>query len=250
MKASHLFRSAISLSIVALFVFAGCKKTNPASPGNNGVTSGDFLSSRNYDKMTVEIQYIAGYQPSSATIGNLTSFLQSRLNKPAGINVTQKAISISGKSAYSLIDIQAIEHANRTQNTSGSTITAYVFFADGDYAGNAGSSQVLGITYGFSSIVIFEKTIQNLSGGVGQPSVSTLESTVSEHEFGHALGLVNNGTSMQASHQDTPHGKHCTSTSCLMYYSVETSDVVANLLGGIPTLDANCLNDLHANGGR
>jgi hypothetical protein len=248
MKPSILFRYTLAIAI--LFIYSGCKKSNPFSPGNNGVTPNDFLSSRNYDKMTVEVQYIAGYQPSSATVSNLTTFLQSRLNKPGGINVTQKAISISGKSSYSLTDIEAIEHANRTQNTSGSTVTAYVFFVDGDYAGNAGSSQVLGITYGNSSIVIFEKTIQSLSGGVGQPSVSTLESTVSEHEFGHVLGLVNNGTSMQSSHQDTPHGKHCTSTSCLMYYSVETSDVVANLLGGIPSLDANCLNDLHGNGGR
>jgi predicted Zn-dependent protease len=235
----------------ALGVFAGgCKKSGSPSLGNGTVSPGDFLSSHNYDQMNVEVQYISGYQPSAATISNLSSFLQARLNKPNGIHITQKALSISHQSSYSLSDIRNIESANRTQNVSGHTVAAYIFFADGDYASNSGSSFVLGMQYGNSSIVMFEKTIQNLSGGVGQPSVATLETTVSEHEFGHMFGLVNNGSPMVSSHQDASNGKHCNNKNCLMYYSVETSDVVNNLIGGVPSLDANCMADLHANGGQ
>jgi hypothetical protein len=35
-----------------------------------------------------------------------------------------------------------------------------------------------------------------------------------------------------------------------MHYSVRLSDFIANLLGGMPQLDQNCLNDLAANGGK
>ena len=247
-RSVHTVIACLSLALV--LVAGGCKKNGSPSLGNSTVSPNDFLSSRNYNQLNVEVQYIQGYQPSAATISNLNAFLQARLNKPNGIHITQKAISISHKSAYSLSDIRSIESANRTQNVSGQTVAAYIFFADGDYAANSGSSFVLGIEYGNSSIVMFEKTIQNLSGGVGQPSIATLESTVSEHEFGHMLGLVNNGSAMVSSHQDGANGKHCNDKSCLMYYSVETSDVVANLVGGVPGLDANCLADLHANGGQ
>jgi predicted Zn-dependent protease len=236
---------------LALGLFAGgCKKAASPSLGNSTVSPNDFLSSHTYNQLNVEVQYISGYQPSATTISNLSAFLQARLNKPNGIHITQKAISISHQSSYSLSDIRNIESANRTQNVSGQTVAAYIFFADGDYAANSGSSFVLGMEYGNSSIVMFEKTIQNLSGGVGQPSVATLETTVSEHEFGHMLGLVNNGTAMVSGHQDSGNGKHCNNKNCLMYFSVETSDVVNNLLGGVPGLDANCMADLHANGGQ
>ena len=39
--------------------------------------------------------------------------------------------------------------------------------------------------------------------------------------------------------------------TCLMYYATETSDIFGLLVtGNIPTLDAQCLADLHANGGK
>ncbi len=65
------------------------------------------------------------------------------------------------------------------------------------------------------------------------------------------LGLVNTGTTPQTDHQDHAHGAHCTQTSCLMYYQVDTSNFLANLLGGtVPSLDAACVQDLKANGGK
>jgi len=74
---------------------------------------------------------------------------------------------------------------------------------------------------------------------------------VATHELGHVLGLVDLGSAMQQTHKDAAHGNHCDVTSCLMFWSVNTSDFVANLLGGtIPTPDAKCAADLTANGGK
>lgn len=243
----------IKYAILLLFVMAsGCRKdsvTNNSSPVN--VIPNDFLSNSNYDKLVVEIQYLNGFAPTAGAINNLNTFLQMRLNKTTGITIVQKVISSPVKSVYTLAEIQAIENVNRTQKTNGKTLTAYFFFAEGDYAANSGSSKVLGVAYGSSSMVIFEKTIRDFAGGVTQPPLTTVESTVIHHEFGHILGLVDNGTPMKAAHLDSSHGKHCDDQNCLMYYAAETSDIVANLVGGnIPALNTKCLDDLKGNGGK
>jgi predicted Zn-dependent protease len=238
----------ILFAVIFLIAVSSCKKDRHFIKNDN-VSPNDFLSSSKYDKLVVEVQYMAGYQPSSAALNRLTTLLQERLNKPDGIMISQKSISAQGKAVYSSADVEAIEKAERTQNTKGNTLTAYILFLDGDYSDNSGSSKVLGLTYANSSMVIFEKAVKDFSGGLSQPSTDVLESTVVNHEFGHVLGLVNNGTTMQSSHQSN--GAHCNNKNCLMYYQAETSDIIGNLIGNnVPSFDSNCLNDLKGNGGK
>jgi len=235
-------------------LFFACKKDNstaPNSPATNAVTPKDFLSQEKYNKLQIEVQFVYGYKPTPTAIENLKSFLQQRLNKPAGIEVIYTTIEPSNKTIYTVDDLREIEKNNRTLKNNGSTISAYILFLDGDYAQNSENVKTFGLAYGASSMAIFEKTIREFSGGLGQPAISTVESAVSQHEFCHIMGLVNNGTGLTNSHQDEIHGKHCSNSGCLMYYATETSDIIANLLGNpIPSLDQNCINDLKANGGK
>lgn len=255
-------RANFSIFILLFVVFfLGCKDEEVGLPDGTEteesplvgrtIVPKDFLSDSDFGELIVEIQHVEGYQPTAAAIENLKSFLQERLHKPAGITIVQHALNSPGKTAYTLEDIRAIEKAGRVKKNTDNTLTAYFFFADGDYASNSGNSKVLGIAYGSSSMVIFEKTVKDFSGGVAQPAVTTLETTVIHHEFAHILGLVNNGTAMQEEHQDVAHGRHCMQENCLMYYTAETTDVIGNLIGGnIPQLDAACIADLQGNGGR
>jgi hypothetical protein len=211
----------------------------------------DFLSANAYDKVIVEILYINDYQPSKASLDNLKKFLEARLNKPSGIMFLQNAILSTRRPTMTSQELKLIEEHTRTQFTNGKTIAAYIFFADADFAEDTEDSKTLGLAYGTSSVAIFEKTILRYSNGLGQPPAANLETTVLEHEFGHLLGLSNNGTKMQSKHQDAPHGSHCTNSKCLMYYAADTNHVLANLLGGsVPELDAACVADLKANGGK
>jgi predicted Zn-dependent protease len=69
-----------------------------------------------------------------------------------------------------------------------------------------------------------------------------------KHEFGHLMGLVDQGSPMQNDHKDADHGAHCINPSCLMYHAVETTGIDGT--NTIPELDAQCAVDLKANGGK
>jgi hypothetical protein len=218
-----------------------------------GESSNDLLSSEQYKFMQIEIQYIEGFSPTQAALNNMETFLLQRLNKPRGIQFIFTSLQSPKKSTYSVSEIDLIEKNNRTVYTKGDTIGVYFFFADAGFNEDTNNSKVLGIAYRNTSMALFQRTIHNLSGGINQPERSKLETVVLNHEFCHILGLVNIGSPLQSQHQDADpaHGRHCDNSSCLMHYTVETGNVVTNLLGGnMPQLDANCIEDLRANGGK
>jgi len=160
-------------------------------------------------------------------------------------------VASPGVPPYSIDTIRSFETSHRTAHSSGSQIAVYVLFVDGGSTSDNSNGKVLGEAYQNTSIVIYESSIKGLSGGLTQPSHAKLETTVLTHEFGHLLGLVNTGTNMVTSHQDTANGKHCSNQNCLMYWNVDTSNVIANLTNsGIPDLDSDCQNDLKTNGGK
>jgi hypothetical protein len=245
--------SGIALSLL-LALFAGCNKDdeNPSvATLNSKIVANDFLSEQKYNTLTIEVKYVEGFAPSTASLDNLKSFLQARLNKSSGITFMQTSVASPGKAVLTFADVQNLEKTNRTLAVTDKTLVTYIYFADAEYSENTDTTKVLGAAYGNSAMVIFEKSIKGLSGGFGKPSATVLESVVLGHEFGHLLGLVNNGSAMQTPHQDSANGKHCTTTDCLMNYKTGSSRMIVNLAGGtIPTLDANCIADLRANGGK
>ena len=168
------------------------------------------------------------------------------MNKPGGVTIVTKEIPASSNATLSTSDVMKIEQDNRTVFTSGNTIALYILYTNGNFT----DGNVLGEAYRNTSVVLFGKKIQDNSGAIGQASRTKLVATVSEHEMGHLLGLVDLGSPMQANHKDAAHGNHCNNSNCLMYYASETSDILGFLVtGNIPSLDANCQADLHANGG-
>jgi predicted Zn-dependent protease len=267
LKRFNSFSKAFIIMLLTSTLLAGCKenigdifspnKEEEFNPNNTlnkqsvGASAKDLLSAENFSKVIVEIQYAQGFAPTQTAIDNLRKFMEKYTNKPGGIILKQSNIPAPGKSSYNVYDLVAIEDKYRSEYTRKDTMAVYFFFADSGYSEDTQDSKVLGVAYRNTSMAIFERTVQDYSGGFNQPETSKLETVILNHEFGHILGLVNAGTPMQANHQDAPHGRHCTDTGCLMHWSVETGDVVANLFGSsMPDLDQNCINDLKANGGK
>ncbi len=251
MKTKHL----VFLSLVILFF--NCRKnyspySDPGEPDYSynravGASANELLGANKYKSLKIEIQYMTGFVPDAAAIDHLKSLLNSLLIKPVGITIVIKDIPASSNTTLTIDQVLGIEKNNRTVFSVGDEIGVYFLFTNGNYSDN----NVLGIAYRNSSMVLFGKKIHDNSGAIGQASRTKLEATVMEHEFGHIMGLVDLGTTMQTNHKDAAHGNHCNNQNCLMNYIAETTDLLGFLItGNIPSFDANCLADLHANGGR
>lgn len=255
-----ILKKIIAILTIGVFLFVSCSKeddftVDTVNPVTNkqatGSSSNDLLSDKKFKSMIIELVYVDGFEPSATAISNFVSFLGARTYKPDGITVVKRAIPSPGKATFSVTEIAAIEDANRTKYNTSDQIAVWVFFVDGKSVLDTSTSVILGESYRNTSFVVFEKTVQGLSDSPLEPNRSLLETTVITHETGHILGLTNLGAAMQTNHEDTAHPKHCNVSSCLMYWASETGHGISNMGSGIaPQLDAQCLADLRANGGK
>lgn len=235
--------------LAATLLVSSCKKNDDISPNYSkqgvGASAHDILSSDKFQSIVVEIQYMPGYAAEANSLSNMISFLNGVCNKPGGITSTVTQVNSAGDDTLSLAEVRGAETARRTMFTHDNTLVIYILISDGYYSEN----DVLGIAHLNTSVCLFGKTIDKYSGNFGQVSKLVMESTVLEHEMGHLLGLVDLYTPMVTPHEDPAHEKHCNNQNCLMYYAAESSGLVT-MGGNIPALDANCKNDLKANGGK
>jgi len=251
-------KTQILTTTFLLLFFSACQKTTTTytnDPGNAnylhnrpvGAAAYEMLSDAAYKSIKIEIQYMTGYAPDAAALSHLQNVLNTYVNKPSGITIVTKEISASPSQTLTIDQVRNIEEQNRTVFTVSDQLGVYMLFTNGYFTDN----NVLGAAYRNTSVVVFGKNVYDNSGGFGQVSRTKLEATVTEHEFGHMLGLVDIGSPMQTNHKDAVHGSHCNNSNCLMYYASDTRDILGFLLtGNIPSFDANCIDDIRANGGK
>ena len=259
----HRGGRALEAFLVALAVglVAACSDgaTGPGSGGNGaeeydharapGASARDLLTADDFDSLLVQVQYVQGFAPTAEGLQHLDDFLEARLHKPGGVTI-QVGIQLPspGRATHTAAQVLSMQAQYRSAYTEGRTLALHLLYLDGEYDG---APNVLGIAYANTSMAIFAETIQQHTGGALEPSFATVEGTVAQHEVGHLLGLVDNGSPMQSEHRDEPNGHHCDDPDCLMHFAVRTTDFIQNLFGGpMPTLDADCVADLVANGGR
>lgn len=245
--------------IIAIFaVLQSCSNDDNSNNNSNNVIvsnnvgdqSNAYLSANTFTSLEVELAYEPGVRPTDAAIDSLRSFLEKRLNKTA-IQFKYTELPNLNIDEFSIAEIRGIENTFRTSYNTGTTVTAFFLFADGSYDQDSGNSVTLGVAFNASAMAIFQGTIQDNTGLITQPSAEDVEEGVLKHEFAHILGLVNLGSPLQSEHEDAEHPKHCDVQSCLMYYTIETGSFFNNLMNGpMPDLDAQCIADLRANGGK
>jgi hypothetical protein len=236
MSASFL-RAVAGLGCALLLV--GCSDTSsptspedptddPTDPGGNGSSvqfdseapPGDsarsFLSDQRFTVLRLEVDYMKGYEPTADALDSLRTTLKTHLNKSSIQISTPTQIPAENGGPYSTDQVRGLEDEHRDHYTraESDTLHAYFLILDGKYS----DENVVGIAYYNTSMAFFGETIDEISGGLNQPSQRKVEATVFRHEFGHNLGLVNNGIPPQEDHHDAEHGAHCTNDQCVMYY--------------------------------
>jgi hypothetical protein len=217
-----------------------------APPGDSARS---FLRDRRFTVLSLEVDYMEGYEPTSEALDSLKTALDTHLSKSAIRIQAPTQIPAAGEGPYSDAAIRTLEEQRRDHYTraESDTLWAHFLIVDGKYS----DDNVVGIAYYNTSMAFFGQTIDEISGGLNQPSQRKVEATVFRHEFGHNLGLVNNGIPpQQASHHDSEHGAHCTNDQCVMYYTIETTDFFSDLVDqSIPKFEQFCTEDMEAQDG-
>lgn len=209
----------------------------------------DLVSAEKYRQLIVEIDYANDQKPRPGSVDLLEQRIGERLSKPDGTTVRETSF-VADRSVYSNDDLRELESRQRQNSPGGNTMVLYVLFLNGHHAEDTSNEKVLGVQYGRASIAIFKETIDTSTGLFGLFAASEVERSVLIHEFGHAMGLVNNGLKMVNNHEDPQHPAHSNNEDSVMYWAVETTLGLPGL-DTIPNdFDANDIADIRAGGGR
>lgn len=229
-----------------------------ADSGSVGSWAHRFLAAGPYSKLRIVVDYAPGEQPTQSALDTLSQKLSARLNKPGGIQVViGKQLNTGGRTVYSAADSVAVEQANRLEFASGDTAVMYIAYVNGHSDQDNSNGAVLAWAYDGTAVAVFKDTIDSNASFL--VPASEIEGAVLVHEVGHLLGLVDTGSPMVTPHEDvdadagTGHPGHCTVQDCVMYWALDTSNVIQLVgnLGHLPTdYDSNCAADLKANGGK
>lgn len=220
---------------------SGSSGTNPPS---NPFTQDAAMPAT---KVAIEIDYQAGAEPYTGTqplLGDPWDLFKVNATKlfegtgksfdvPTTIDKMEKLTDITG-TMFDSAAILAIAAKHRSITTSGDTIGYYFLWLNGTYVENGTENKsVLGVSLGNTGVLAMFKPVIKGAGPSSGPLLgdnldAAVEQTVLVHEFGHAVGLVNNGVALTSQHQDTAHGAHCSNQDCVMYWTVDGSQAAGD----------------------
>lgn len=211
----------------------------------------DYIRDDVYTEWVIEIDYVEGQRPAADATNLLKTRMESLVNKDNVRIVVDDAMPES-QGSWSSDEIFALRDQYQDRKTGGGTVVTWVGYLDGRSSAGSG---VLGVAQGYEVVALFKQQIRDNTG----PLISdadAIEAAVLVHEFGHVIGLVNNGIPMvtdreaQSCNGDDTHA-HSTNEDSVMYCAVATDDV-STLFGGDPPdqFDANDRQDVCNAGGK
>ena len=199
----------------------------------------EILRANEYSSVHLEINYVTGHSPDSDALNLLKQRIKEVTDKST-VTVSQSSFG-STQSSYTLEEILEIENEERSRFKSGNTFVIHILYLNGEYKDN---DQTLGLAYSGTSFVMFKEKIEDAAFLL--ISAKDIEKSVIVHEFGHLLGLVNNGYQSPHDHEDPQHPHHSNNEDSVMYWAIESQDI-ANQIDGEPpnNFDSYDLDDLN-----
>jgi len=241
--------------------------TGSSSGGMNGQPTPAQVYGASIKRVVIEVDYAAGSAPYTGDIvlfGDTWGLFQSNAERlflgsdktleiPSDLSQMEELSGISGTEwkGQAILDV-ATQH--RDQLSAGDTATYYFVWLPGYYHdGEKLRTDVLGVSLGWTGVVaMFKDVIASTGVAPGDNIERYVEQATLVHEFGHAIGLVNNGLGLTADHQDEAHGAHCSNQDCIMFYAIEGTagaiEFVSKAVKGQDSLlfGGECLADIDA----
>jgi hypothetical protein len=205
-----------------------------AASSEDGLTAGPSAGSALFAPLTkrlsVEIDYVPGAEPFVKSAGgadpwkvfrdNANAILDGKIDVvvPAGLDGMERLSDVTAKE-FDRADLVAIAQKHRGGVTTSDTVSLYILFLDGKFKDTDGSvsDNTAGVSVRGTGIIAMFKPV--LTDGFKDPASPVyMEQTTLIHEFGHAIGLVDDGISPTSPHRDDAHGAHCKNPACIMYY--------------------------------
>jgi hypothetical protein len=260
----------VVFSFILLLAFSGCSGDGgSSSPSSSGQSAQELATDipalfSTVSQISVKVFYEPGAVPYEGTTqngfpywsileANISILFDSRSLIPdvyVPRNVREMTpLSKQNKSSWIAQDIMNLAESVVTDYSSSPKAQFYIFFVKGYLHDNGkNETSVIGASLTDTPIIVVFKDVV-ISTGASPTLVKYVEQTTLVHEFGHAMGLVNNGVPLSTNHQDTAHGHHCSNNDCVMYWLNEgASDLMGFVQKYMSTGDPvmfgqECLDD-------
>lgn len=268
-----LGRSLFMVSLLALASVSGACTSSTSSSNavanEAGVatqpTSATLFSS-SVTSVDFEIDYQTNAAPYTGSAGRYSDVWQimgdnvarvflktpKTVTLPNTLDKMQELTDISGTS-FTSDQILSIAAEHRDTPSSGSLASFYIVFLNGYYDDGTGpQDQVIGVSIGQTGVIAIFKPVITATESFFVGVSRYVEQSTLVHEFGHAIGLVNNGLPLQTPHQDTAHGNHCLNDKCVMFWENEGAESAATFAqqtlatGSDILFGSECLDDIDA----
>lgn len=236
-----------AISVLLLFASSCKEESSSDEPSNKHEDLSYFYE--NGSMLRVDVAYEPNAEPYINngfggndnflfTQNNLNDLLSGRSNQISvvcDLSLSEMtAIPAQNKSSFSMQDIRDLSDEYQTTQSTANQSVIFLVYVDGYFKLNDEVREdILGVSVGSFVVAIFKPVISNIQGGGvfgGDPKYMVEQATVT-HEVAHALGLVNNGVDLHTSHQDEAHGKHCSNSDCVMYWTVASESGASGLFG-------------------
>ena len=224
-----------------------------------GDSANDILSNTVYSRLLIEVAFVTGFRPTLETMNNFESYLRNRTFKN-DIQFVYQELASPNEETLTLQEIADLESENRTAYNNGETLAIYIYFADAPSDSDDEDEGIvtLGAVYRNTSMVIHETEVRKLANQSSLITISDVETSTLNHEFGHLFGLVDLGSAMVNPHEDPDAENHCDIAGCLMRAELQFGGGMMSVLEkskmskgvAVPPLDPECILDLQNNGGR
>ena len=207
-----------------------------ASRKANGAFAGPLLrpAPKGAKKIVYQLMVQSGKDPAPASVDHVVGMLRRVSGKT--VEVTKVDLP-GGQEQWTEAQLHTYADRFTKQKSSVDAAVLNVLFVRGR---NAKSESILGVASRADVLTMYPDQYRNLGAGLNPQAIET---AVLMHETGHILSLV--GSEVRPERQDKDHPGHSTNKASVMYWAVETDDIISAFVGAPPKeFDREDLADL------